>query len=149
MYVELVKAYTISVNFITSLFTLGLIFRYLVEELGAYYTSMRCRQGSELRLKWRTDKEQYYWMCTPSCCGRTRISITKGSFFYNRKADLRLVFFVVRAFILRHSVGAIMRETKMMHETVAQIVRDLYMIVKEDLTEDDLMLGKLISGLID
>ena len=58
VYVESVKGYTISVNFITSLFTLGLIFRYLVEELGAYYTSMRCRQGSEMRLKWRKDREQ-------------------------------------------------------------------------------------------
>ncbi|CDH61140.1 predicted protein [Lichtheimia corymbifera JMRC:FSU:9682] len=94
-----------------------------------------------MQLKWRQDKEQYYWVCTPSCCGRTRVSITKGSFFYNRKADLRLVFFVVRAFVLQHSMGAIMRETNMMHQTLAQILRDLYMLIKEDLTENDLLLG--------
>ena len=115
----------------------------MIEELGAYYESMTCPQGSEMQLKWRKDKEQYYWMCTPSCCGRTRISVTKGSFFFNRKADLGLVFFVVRAFVLQHSMGAIMRETNMMHQTVAQILRDLYMLIKEDLTDDDLLLGML------
>lgn len=58
------------------------------------------------------------------------------------------MLFVVRAFVLQHSMGAIMRETNMMHQTVAQILRDLYMLIKEDLTENDLLLGNVLYILL-
>ncbi|KAG2215531.1 hypothetical protein INT45_008131 [Circinella minor] len=99
------------------------------------------RNSTQMHITWPQSKTYPRWRCTNSCCGRSTKSVTQGSYFYNRKANLRKILWSIYGFIAQNTSFSLTRQVGLERRTIAQIIHDIYQVMDNDITDEDLLLG--------
>ena len=83
------------------------------------------------------------WRCVYSChCKRSSKAVTTGSYFFNRKANLEAILWVLHGFVARNSLYALSIGNRLDRRTVSQIIFDIYQVMNDDILDEDITLGK-------
>ena len=99
------------------------------------------RNGTQMHITWPQSKKYPRWRYTNSCCGRSTKSVIHGSYFYNRKADLHKILWSIYGFIAQNTSFSLTRQAGLERHTIAQIIYDIYQVMDNDITDEDLLLG--------
>ena len=85
------------------------------------------------------------WHCTYSChYKRSSKAITSRSYFFNHKADLESILWALHGFIAKNSLYTLSIGNRLDRRTVSQIIFDVYQMIDIDITDDDIILCKVI-----
>lgn len=87
-------------------------------------------------LTFRVNKQQFYYRCrtpsSPRLHHDRQESITKGSMFYRKKADINRVYVALLEYFKKASIISIVNSVRISRPTVAQIAVDAQMLMHSD-----------------